>query len=202
MNIVRIAVAAAVLGAAAASPVAAEGRLGGTRPPAVPADLEVDAAFTLYLKAHAYGSQNYICLPTASGTAWTFIGPQATLFQTLLGLFPQQVTTHFLSANPDEAGNPARATWQHSIDSSRVWAKAVKSSTDPNYVEPGAIPWLKLERAGSEPGPTGGSILSQAKFIQRINTSGGVVPATGCSQPADVGKVALVPYETDYLFYR
>jgi len=67
-------------------------------------------------------------------------GPQATLFNE----HGQQVITHFLSPNPDEAGT-ARATWQHSRDTSAVWARAIASSSDPAFVAPGAIPWLLLE---------------------------------------------------------
>ena len=164
--------------------------------PAVPADLEVPAGHTLFLQASAAGTQNYVCLPTASGFAWTFLGPQATLFQ-----FNRQVTTHFLSPNPDEAGLP-RATWQDSQDTSRVWARAVASSSDPRFVKPGAIPWLLLEVVGADRGPGGGTRLTEATYIQRLRTSGGVAPATGCDDPADMGAKALVPYKTDYLFYK
>jgi hypothetical protein len=39
--------------------------------------------------------------------------------------------------------------------------------------------------------------------VQRVNTQGGIAPATaGCSQAADIGKKALVPYTADYVFYR
>lgn len=163
---------------------------------AVPAELEVPAGHTLLLQARAVGTQNYICLLTPSGFAWTFFGPQATLFQS-----GRQITTHFLSPNPDEGDLP-RATWQHSRDSSRVWAKAVASSSDPYFVEPGAIPWLLLEVVGAELGPTPAAGLTQTVYIQRIHTSGGLAPATGCDDQAPVGARALVPYEADYLFYR
>ena len=44
--------------------------------------------------------------------------------------------------------------------------------------------------------------LTQAKYIQRINTTGGVAPATGCAVATDLGAIALVPYTTDYVFFR
>jgi hypothetical protein len=53
---------------------------GGLVPPPVPANLEVPAGNKVFLKGHAIGTQNYICLCSASGCAWTFFGPQATLF--------------------------------------------------------------------------------------------------------------------------
>ena len=108
--------------------------------------------------------------------------------------------THFLSANPAENGTP-RATWQSSSDTSAIWAAAIASSTDPNYVEAGAIPWLLLQVKGAQPG-SGGSSLGGTLYIQRVNTSGGAVPATGCKSAQDVGKKALVPYTTDYVFYK
>ena len=153
-----------------------------------------------YLRAHAIGTQNWVCVVTGSGPGWKFAGPQATLFVGL-GPYVQQLTTHFLSPNPDESGI-ARATWQGSFDSSRVWARAVKTVDDTTVIGTGNIPWLLLQRVGSQRGPTGGSLLSQATFVQRINTTGGVAPATGCSAATDAGAMALVPYGTDYVFFR
>jgi Protein of unknown function (DUF3455) len=167
--------------------------------PALPAKL-VPEGVTPYLRTHAIGTQNYVCVATGSGLAWRFAGPQATLFVTVLG-FEQQATTHFLSPNPDEAGFP-RATWQGSFDSSRVWARATQIVDDPAIVGAGNIPWLLLQRAGGSRGPTGGSLLSQATWIQRIRTVGGVAPATGCSESIHAGALALVPYSTDYVFFR
>jgi hypothetical protein len=167
-------------------------------PPLVPANLEVPFGNTPFLVGHAYGTQNYMCLLMAGGFAWTFFGPQATLFSD----DGQQLITHFLSANPDEYGTP-RATWQESQDTSAVWAVAIANSTDPAYVMPGAIPWLLLRVVGSEEGPTGGTSLSTTTFVQRVNTRGGAAPAaSGCARAADIGRKALVPYTADYVFYR
>jgi hypothetical protein len=173
--------------------------------PRVPADLQAPEGNTLFLKGQAEGTQNYICLPTASGFAWTFFSPQATLFFTFKwfgGEVRQQIITHFLSPNPSESGTP-RATWQSSLDTSAVWAKLYKPPfSDPNFVAPGAIPWLLLQAAGLQRGPTGGDFLAHTSFIQRVNTTGGVAPSTGCSQSTNVGATALVPYTADYFFYR
>jgi hypothetical protein len=76
------------------------------------------------------------------------------------------------------------------------------SSSDPVYVQAGAIPWLLLEAAGAQLGPTGGGLLTRTTFIQRLNTTGGLAPSTGCSQSTDVGAVALVPYTADYFLYK
>jgi hypothetical protein len=166
-------------------------------PPPVPGNLEVEAGNKAYLEGHAIGTQNYICLPTTTGFAWTLFGPQATLFRDN----DKQIITHFLGPNPDEAGT-LRATWQHSADTSSVWARAIQPSTDPAFVAPGAIPWLLLEVVGREDGPTGGEKLSETTFIQRLNTVGGVAPPTGCAASTDVGQRVFVPYEADYFFFK
>lgn len=165
--------------------------------PPVPLNIEVPPGHVPFLQGHAVGTQNFVCLVTKGGFAWTFVGPQATLFDPLSG--DQQLTTHFLSVNPVDT--TARPTWQHSVDSSKVWGRVAASSADPNFVEPGAIPWLRLAAAGSESGPGGGSLLAQTTFIQRLNTSGGVAPSTGCRNANDIGTMALVPYTADYIFY-
>jgi hypothetical protein len=167
-------------------------------PPLVPQNIEVDYGNTAFLIGHATGTQNYICVVTNGGFAWTFFGPQATLF----GDDDQQLTTHFLSSNPDET-NILRATWQHSQDTSAIWAQAIASSTDPAFVAPGAIPWLLLRVVGSEPGRTGGTALSATTYVHRVHTGGGIAPpADACKNAADIGKKALVPYTADYVFYR
>jgi hypothetical protein len=166
-------------------------------PPSVPPNLEVPAGNEAFLEGHAIGTQNYICLPSEASVVWTLAGPQATLFNH----WDRQLITHFLSPNPDENDTP-RATWQHSRDTSTVWAVAIASSSDPNFVASGAIPWLLLQVMGAYPGPTGGHGLTETTFIQRVHTSGGVAPSTGCIEVTDVGQRAFVPYTADYFFYE
>jgi hypothetical protein len=166
--------------------------------PAVPAGLQVPDGYSLFFSGHAIGTQNYVCLPSATGVAWKFIAPQATVFRDAEGV-SRQLTTHFLSVNPDEA--LARPTWQHSRDNSRVWGRLRASSSDPAFVEDGAIPWLLLDMAGTDRGGDGDGTLARTRFIQRLNTSGGVAPAAGCARPGDIGALALVPYAADYFFY-
>lgn len=199
--LIRIAASALMLLALGISPAVAQ-FAPALEPPQVPDDLQVPAGNTLFLGARAAGTQNYVCMPTAKRTlAWRFLGPQATLFVDGADGAVQQIATHFLSVNPIE-GTVARPTWQHSIDTSKVWGRVRWPSADPRYVAPGAIPWLLLETAGVEPGPNGGGFLAQTTFIQRVNTSGGLAPTTGCTDDEEIGKLALVPYTTDYFFYR
>ena len=168
--------------------------------PPLPPDLdEVPPPHQVVFVGHAIGTQNYVCLPSGSGVAWSLFTPQATLFRKQ----GQQLTTHFFSPNPDPEDNgTVRAAWQHSLDSSTVWGRVTDSSTDSNFVAPGAIPWLTAETAGVQEGPLGGGQMTEITFIQRLNTVGGSAPATDCSLATDVGKRAFVPYEADYFFYE
>lgn len=169
--------------------------------PPAPANLAVPEGNEVFLHGRAVGTQNYVCLPTSTGIRWVFTAPQATLFVPVFGELLQQVTTHFLSPNPAEGGT-ARPAWLQSFDSSQVWGRAIASSTDAAYVAPNSIPWLLVQAVGTAVGPTGGSLLSRTSYIQRLNTTGGIGPAAGCSQSSDVGALTLVPYTTDYFFYR
>jgi hypothetical protein len=167
-------------------PVAAD----ALTPPHVPLDIQVPAGNRAFLRGHAVGTQDYICLPSG----WTLFGPQATL----LDDDDRQVMTHFLSPNPDKGDAPA-ATWQHSRDTSRAWAMKIAESSDAAFVEPGAIPWFLLQVIGAEEGPTGGDKLAATTFIHRVNTTGGVKPSADCTE---IGRKELVPYTADYYFYR
>jgi hypothetical protein len=166
------------------------------RPPPVPADIQVDPGVTPFLVGHGVGTQNYVCLPSGAGFAGSIFTPEATLFAN----GEKQLTTHFFGPNPDE-DDVVRAAWQHSRDTSTVWARAVKASSDPTFVAQDAIPWVKLEVKGRRVGPDGGDALTPATFIQRVNTAGGAAPATGCAVATDVGAKAFVPYEADYFFF-
>ena len=177
-------------------------------PPPVPANIQVPAGNKLFLVGHAVGTQNYICVPSATGIRFVLFTPEATLFDAE----GEQLITHYFGPNPDEpntdprvlADGAIRAAWQDSRDSSTVWGQARPghSSTDPAFVEPGAIPWLLVTIVGRQDGPTGGDRLSATTFIQRLNTHGGSAPSTGCSTSEDIGKTAFVPYTTDYYFYK
>ena len=163
--------------------------------PPVPAGIEVSADNKAFLVGHAYGTQNYICLPSGAGFAWSLFTPEATLFND----DNDQIITHYFSPNPEN--NIIRATWQYR-DTSTVWAAAILASSDANFVKLGAIPWVKLQVEKAVDGPNGGDKLSETTFIQRLNTDGGSAPLTGCAQASDIGKKAFVPYTADYFFYK
>jgi hypothetical protein len=177
-------------------------------PPTTPTDIAVPAGNSPFLVGHAYGSQGYTCLPTSTGgTAWNPTArPEATLFTDLFGA-QFQIITHFQSINekpkpgivPPLSGN---ATWQSSLDTSRVWGvkvKGIDAGSDPaSCPNSGSIQCLLLQSVGNKKGPTGGNLLFKTTFIQRLNTAGGAVPTTACT----VGQTQLQPYTADYYFFR
>jgi hypothetical protein len=168
--------------------------------PSVPDKLNVLGDNKPFIVGHATGTQNYVCVPSGAGFVWNLFTPEATLF-TEAG---RQIITHFFSPNPYEGGI-VRATWQDSKDTSTFWGQATVTAdfiSDPTFVKQGAIPWVLLQFAGSQDGPTGGHRLTGTTFVQRVNTDGGSAPATGCAQATDVGKKAFIPYTADYFFYE
>src|SRR5437879_10630450 len=177
-------------------------------PPVTPSTIAVPVGNSAYLVGHAFGSQGYTCLPTSTGgTAWNPTArPEATLFTDLFGQ-QFQIITHFQSINENPkpgvivplSGN---ATWQGSLDSSRVWmvkVNGIDAGSDPaSCPNSGSIQCLLLQSVGNKKGPTGGNLLANTTFIQRLNTSGGAVPTSSCT----VGQAQLVPYTADYFFFR
>jgi hypothetical protein len=177
-------------------------------PPQTPDTIAVPVGNAAFLVGHAFGSQGYTCLPTATGgTAWNpSARPEATLFSDLFGQ-QFQIITHFqsINANPKKDIIPplsGNATWQSSFDSSRVWAvkvNGIDAGSDPaSCPTSGSIQCLLLQSVGNQKGPTGGNLLANTTFIQRLNTRGGAVPTTACA----VGQTQLVPYAADYFFFH
>jgi len=186
---------------------------GGVTPPPTPPIITPPAGNTAFLLGHATGTQGYVCLPSGLGASWIVNSsrPQATLFTTLFGSFSQQILTHFLSpdTNPNSfAPSPipfGSPTWQSSFDSSVIWGNKLQSITagsDPSCPSTGAIPCLLLQVIGSQNGPSYPfGILTNTTYVQRLNTTGGSAPGTGCAVSTDVGGQVLVPYTADYYFY-
>lgn len=149
-------------------------------PPGVPATLAPPATESLKQKLSAVGVQIYICNAVpAGGYAWTFLAPQANLFNDE----GKMVGTHFIGP-----------TWQGNDGSSVVAAKVAQAPG-----EAGAIPWLLLQAKShaAEPGR-----FSDVTYVQRLSTVGGIAPTDACDATHNLGVVAQVPYTTDYFFYE
>ena len=114
-----------------------------------------------------------------TGTAWVFFNPAADLYADADG--NGLVGTHF--------GTPNGPGWR-TFSGSQV-VGTVSGRCTPN---PAAIAWVRLDAVAS-----GAGVFEQTKFIQRVNTVGGLAPTAPGSF---VGQEARVPYTADYFFYR
>jgi len=148
--------------------------------PPAPGPVRVPATQSLIKQLHATGVQIYECQPAKQDPAqfeWNFMAPEARL--TTSG--GRAVASHY-----------AGPTWE-AKDGSRVIGEAVASSRSPN---PNSIPLLLLRaRANS-----GKGLFAHVQFIQRLNTKGGSLLATGCRKD-QAGQQLRAAYTADYLFY-
>ena len=126
---------------------------------------------TLVLHAFGIGFQVYHW----NGTSWGAPTPAATIYADAGG--NGQIATHF-----------AGPSWQ-----SNSGSKVVGTVANRCTVDPASIQWLSLTAV-----PSGDGIFANVTFIQRLNTAGGLAPAT---PGTTIGQEARVPYTADYLFY-
>jgi hypothetical protein len=152
---------------------------GDACPDSVPSALAPAADQDLSFTLNASGVQIYNCKTTSTGYAWTFIAPDADLF---LAHNDQTIVGHHF----------AGPTWEFEDGSTVVGKKAAAASVDPN-----SIPWLLLLAVGHN--DVDGR-MTDITSVQRLSTSGGNAPATGCD-PDHVGAEADVPYTATYYFY-
>jgi hypothetical protein len=68
-------------------------------------------------------------------------------------------------------------------------------------VDPTAIPWLLLSAASTAVGPDGDRLVATT-YIQRIATTGGLIPAAAECNATTAGTVAEVPYTADYNLWK
>jgi hypothetical protein len=123
----------------------------------------------------AKGVQIYVCSVTRGANEWGFKAPEAELF--------------------DAQGRPfakhyAGPTWE-APDGSKIVGKVLASEAAPKA---GAIPWLLLSTESS-----GAGLLAGTRFVQRVNTSGGLGPTGACPT---AGAERRVAYAADYIFYK
>jgi hypothetical protein len=127
--------------------------------------------------ASAQGTQIYECQSADAGFGWKLVGPDAVLTD---------------SAGARMGRHYAGPTWE-ATDGSKVVAVLSKKVDAPGA---GAIPWLLLSAKSNE----GTGQFAKVTSIQRVDTSGGVAPASGCDAAA-VGTRQSVPYSAKYYFY-
>lgn len=147
------------------------------RAPEVPNGIKVEAGHRVHFHTFAAGYQVYVATETAPGVLnWVFKAPEAVLFDNDGNV----VGIHY-----------AGPTWETSSGS---FVKAVR--VNGVTVDPTAIQWLLLKATVS----SGPGVLDGTTFIQRVNTVGGVAPASAAG--AQIGEELRVPYTTEYYFYR
>jgi hypothetical protein len=141
----------------------------------IPAKLAAPPDAKLIGKYAAKGVQIYTCSAKGAANEWTFKAPEAVLTDGNGNTFAK----HY--------GGPS---WE-APDGSKIVGKAMANEPSP---KPDAIPWLLLSVESS-----GNGVLAGARFVQRVNTSGGVGPSGGCASP---GAEQRVDYTADYIIYR
>lgn len=146
--------------------------------PSVPQNLNVPDGQPLLLRAAARGVQIYTCKPKATDAAafeWALKAPEADLFDQS----GAKIGRHY-----------AGPTWE-AADGSRVVGEVMQRSP-----AEGSIPWLLLKAKSTE----GTGALANVKYVQRVDTVGGVAPAGGCDA-GHAGVETRVDYTANYLFY-
>jgi hypothetical protein len=147
------------------------------------------------LHAVGTGTQDYACVGTpidggadagdaGESFAWTLTGPDAVLTD----CNGQTIGHHF----PSEAGATA-PEWQTTDGTYVIGHKMVTYTPDGGGA---SVPWLLLNATAHG----GSGTLSGVTFVQRLDTDGGVAPATGCDQ-GSVGATTNVGYTADYYFF-
>ena len=144
--------------------------------PEVPANLQVPEGNKLSYHVFASGVQIYRC----DGTSWVFVAPEATLYAN--SGYNGEVGTHY-----------AGPRWE-SNSGSIVRGAVDQSAPSP---DPNSVAWLLLHSAEN----SGSGIFADVTYIQRVNTSGGKAPLTGCD-PLNIGTEIRVPYTAEYYFYK
>ncbi|MDD5578607.1 MAG: DUF3455 domain-containing protein [Methylobacter sp.] len=143
----------------------------------IPEQITVPVGNNLVLSAHAQGDQIYQCTLNEGAYSWKLKAPDADLFDTQ----GQLIGHHYEGP-----------TWEYK-DGSRIVGRVI-SKID---IEPGsAISWLLVEVIDHK----GQGVFSNVRFINRINTHGGVPPLEGCD-PNHPGSEKRIAYIADYIFY-
>ena len=149
----------------------------GTPELRVPENLKPAASETLAMIVPARGVQIYKCRAKDGKHEWAFIAPDAEL----------------LDARGQVIGRHGAGPFWEALDGSRVNASLKSRAEAPDKRD---IPWLLLTAKNT--GPAGS--FSPVTSIQRVNTVGGIAPATPCDATT-AGQEARVHYTADYRFF-
>ena len=153
------------------------GNINGPELPEQCSSIQVEEGNKLAFHTYARGVQIYKW--NATTQAWDFDAPRASLF----------AEENFFG----EVGMHYRGPSWESKSGSKVVAKRVPGTGC--APDSSAIAWLLLVSTETN----GPGIFNGITYVQRVNTTGGLPPAT----PGSVdGEVKEVPYTAQYYFYR
>jgi hypothetical protein len=172
---------------ATVSLIAACGSMSPTMPTysqaALPAAVQVPAGNRVALETVGVGEITYQCSAKkdmAGQFEWVFVGPDAKLNDRS----GKQVGKYY--------GPPA--TWE-ALDGSKL--TAVQVAVAPNTGMAGSIP-LQLVKGNPA---MGSGAMQGVSYIQRVDTRGGVAPASPCAAN-NLNAKQIVQYQADYIFYK
>jgi putative endopeptidase len=160
--------------------MACAGAAAQVAPPQVPENLKAPTTETVLLKALGKGKQIYVCSARPgdeSQFTWVLDRPQADL----------------IGEKGDVIGKHYKGPVWEAADGSKVGGQVQQRANAPNA---NAVPWLLLKATSHE----GGGIFAGVTYIQRVDTEGGLAPATGCDK-SHAGAEAPVDYHATYFFY-
>jgi Protein of unknown function (DUF3455) len=146
----------------------------------IPEQLQASASELATFSWAAIGTQNYECKANdKGGWAWVFTAPEADLY----------------NGTNEKVGKHGAGPYWSALDGSKIVGTVKARSDAPNAND---IPWLLLSTKAQG---TAAGKMSPVTSVQRINTVGGVAPATGCGAAADSGKKIKQDYRASYVFY-
>lgn len=144
----------------------------------LPDAIKVPGGHQAFLSVHAQGEQIYQCQGKDGGYLWQIQAPDARLYDDQGRI----VGKHYEGP-----------VWEYR-EGSRVQGK-ILARFDKSVES--AIAWLLVEIVGHR----GHSVFAETRYIQRINTQGGLPPDSGCDGN-HLGREKRVAYTADYVFYR
>ncbi len=143
----------------------------------IPEQIKPPGGGSPVLTVHAKGSQIYQCSLAGGAYTWQIKAPDAQLLDDQ----GQIVGNHY-----------SGPIWEYKEGSRLVGRVINKVDIAPDS----SISWLLVEVVAHK----GNGIFSDAAFINRINTNGGLAPLSGCDSN-HLGGEKRVAYTADYIFY-
>lgn len=143
----------------------------------IPEQIKPPVGSSPILTTHAKGDQIYQCTLNNSAYSWQLQAPDAKLFDAQ----GQLVGDHYVGP-----------VWEYKEGSRVVGRILNKIDVAPDS----SISWLLVEVIANK----GDGLFSDVRFINRINTHGGLSPVSGCDSN-HLGTEKRVAYTADYIFY-